>query len=78
MTQYKTVFGSLDAYATGGVEVIDDDPKFYAFSNVFAVASDAAPYEQVAVGKTSSTSWRWSEQRASARGGPPPTTSSPW
>ena len=51
MTQYKTVFGSLDAYATGGVEVIDDDPKFYAFSNVFAVASDAAPYEQVAVGK---------------------------
>jgi hypothetical protein len=49
MTQYTTVFGSLDHYEKGRVEVINDDPKFYAFSNVFEVASRAAPYEKVAV-----------------------------
>lgn len=48
---YTTVFGSLDHYDKGGVHVIDDDPKFYAFSNVFEVASRAAPYEKVAVGQ---------------------------
>lgn len=51
MTEYTTVFGSLDDYDKGGVEVINDDPKSYAFSNVFEVASNAAPYEKVAVGK---------------------------
>jgi hypothetical protein len=49
--QYTTVFGSLDAYRKGGIELIDDDPKHYAFSNMFEVASSAAPYEKVAVGK---------------------------
>ena len=51
MTQYTTVFGSLDNYEKGGVDVINDEPKFYAFSNVFEVASTAKPYEKVAVGK---------------------------
>jgi hypothetical protein len=51
MTQYTTVFGSLDGYDKGGVEVIDDDPKFYAFSNIFEVASTSQPYEKVAVAK---------------------------
>lgn len=51
MTNYTTVFGSLENYEKGGVEIINDDPKFYAFSNVFEVASNSAPYEKVAVGK---------------------------
>jgi hypothetical protein len=48
---YETLFGSLDSYEKGGVEVIDDDPKNYAFSNIFEVASLAKPFEQIAVGK---------------------------
>jgi hypothetical protein len=51
MTHYTTVFGSLDQYQKGRVEVINDDPRYYVFSNVFEVASRAAPYEKVAVGK---------------------------
>jgi hypothetical protein len=51
MSQYTTVFGSLDQFVKGGVHVIDDDPKYYAFSNVFEVANRAAPYEKVAVGQ---------------------------
>jgi hypothetical protein len=51
MTDVKTVFGSLHNYQKGGVEVIDDDPKNYVFSNVFEVAERSKPYERVAVGK---------------------------
>lgn len=50
MSDYKTVFGSLDDYAPGGVDPIDDDPKNYVFSNVFEVAAQSDPYERVAVG----------------------------
>ncbi|MBN1239456.1 MAG: hydroxyquinol 1,2-dioxygenase [Gammaproteobacteria bacterium] len=50
-TDTKTVFGSLDSYVKGGIEVIDDDRRHYAFSNVFEVASLAKPYEKVVVGK---------------------------
>ena len=46
-----TVFGSIDDYAKGGVQIIDDDPKNYVFSNVFEVAAKSAPYERVAVAK---------------------------
>jgi len=49
MTVYETKFGSLDSYDKGRVEVIDDDPKRYVFSNVFEVASRAKPYEKVVV-----------------------------
>ncbi len=51
MTQYTTVFGSLADYEKGGVEIVNDDPKYYAFSNVFEVATNSAPYEKVAVAK---------------------------
>ena len=51
MTQYVTRFGSLAHYEKGRVEVINDNPKNYTFSNMFEVASRAKPYEKVAVGK---------------------------
>lgn len=49
MTTYKTVFGSLDSYEKGRIEIIDDDPKHYAFSNIFEVANKSKSYERVAV-----------------------------
>lgn len=49
--QSSTVFASVDHFSKGGVEVIDDNPKDYAFSNVFEVAATSKPYEKVAVGK---------------------------
>lgn len=51
MPQYVTKFGSLDDFTKGGIEIIDDDPKHYAFSNMFEVASMSKPWEKVAVGK---------------------------
>jgi hypothetical protein len=48
---YVTRFGSLDHYDKGRVEIINDDPRHYAFSNIFEVASISKPYEKVAVGK---------------------------
>jgi hypothetical protein len=48
---YETRLASLASYEKGGVEVIDDDPKNYAFSNIFEVASLAKPFELVAVAK---------------------------
>ena len=35
VTAYVTRFGSLESYDKGTVEIVDDDPKHYAFSNVF-------------------------------------------
>jgi len=49
--EYQTVFGSLTHYEKGGVEIIEDNPKHYVFSNVFEVASKSKPYEKVCVGK---------------------------
>jgi len=49
--QYQTRFGSLSDYQKCGVEIIDDDPRNYVFSNVFEVAATSAPYERVAVAK---------------------------
>jgi hypothetical protein len=51
MRQHQTRFGSLQDFDKGRVEIIDDDPKNYVFSNIFDVASRSAPYERVAVGK---------------------------
>lgn len=48
---YVTRLASLASYEKGRVEVIDDDPKNYAFSNIFEVASRAKPFEQIAVAK---------------------------
>jgi hypothetical protein len=50
-TEFTTKFGSLRHYAKGAIEIVNDDPKHYAFSNVFEVCAAAAPYEKVVVGK---------------------------
>lgn len=49
MSGYRTAFASLHDYEKGGIEIVDDDPKRYAFSNVFEVAARAEPYEKVVV-----------------------------
>jgi hypothetical protein len=49
MTQ--TQFGSLQDYNKGGVQVIDDDPRNYVFSNLFEIASSSPPYARIAIGK---------------------------
>ncbi|MGH7413807.1 MAG: hydroxyquinol 1,2-dioxygenase [Candidatus Rokuibacteriota bacterium] len=51
MATQPTRFGSLRHFEKGGVEVIKDDAKNYVFSNMFEVASNALPYEKIAVGK---------------------------
>ena len=51
MPRYVTDFGSINHYNKGGVTVIDEDAKRYAFSNIFEVAAKSKPYERVAVGK---------------------------
>src|SRR5450631_548228 len=50
-TAYKTVFGSLARFEKGGVQIIDDNVKNYAFSNCFEIASKARPYEKVVFGQ---------------------------
>jgi hypothetical protein len=39
----------LEDYVKGDLEIINDNPKYYAFSNVFEVADKSAPYEKVVV-----------------------------
>jgi hypothetical protein len=51
LSQYTTQFGSLDAYQKGSLEIIDDDPKRYTYSNMFEVAATSKPWERVAVAK---------------------------
>lgn len=51
LSRFVTRFGSLEGFQKGRVEVIDDDPRHYAFSNIFEVASRSRPWEQVAVGQ---------------------------
>jgi hypothetical protein len=48
-SQFQTIFGSLKDYAKGDLEIINDNPKYYAFSNVFDVAAKSKPYEKVIV-----------------------------
>ena len=48
---YQTRFGSLAAFDKGGVQIIDDNVKNYAFSNCFEIASKAKPYERVVFGQ---------------------------
>lgn len=50
-TSFHTVFGSLDGYRKGEIEITSGDARHYVFSNVFEVASHSAPYEKVVVGK---------------------------
>jgi len=51
MAEHQTRFGSLEYFEKGGIQVINDDPKNYVFSNVYEVAAKAEPYEKIAVGK---------------------------
>ena len=51
MTEYVTKFGSLADYDKGSIDLINDQAKNYAFSNIFEVASSSKPWEKVAVGK---------------------------
>src|SRR5580658_4155488 len=51
MGRYKTAFGSIDHFNKGGVTVIDEDPRRYAFSNIFEVAAKSQPFERVCVAK---------------------------
>src|SRR5258708_32231633 len=51
MQKRRTTFASLENFRKGGVQPINDDPRNYAFSNIFEVASRAEPYEKIAVGK---------------------------
>src|SRR5229473_8209507 len=51
MHKRETVFASLENFQKGGIQVINDDPRNYAFSNIFEVASKADPWEKVAVAK---------------------------
>ncbi len=50
LSRFTTKFGSLDNFEKGHVEIVDDDPRHYAFSNIYEVASRSKPYEKVAVG----------------------------
>lgn len=50
-TEFTTKFGSLRHYVKGTIEIINDDPKNYTFSNVFEVCAKSAAYEKVVVGK---------------------------
>lgn len=50
-TTYQTKFGSLASYEKGGVQIIDDNVKNYAFSNCFEIANKAKPYEKVVFGQ---------------------------
>jgi hypothetical protein len=49
--EFATAFGSLGSYVKGDIEIINDDVRSYAFSNVFEVAATSAPYEKVVVAK---------------------------
>jgi len=51
MSSYQTKFGSLQDINKGRVELVDDDPKNYVFSNIFEVCAKARPYERIAVAK---------------------------
>ena len=48
---FHTAFGSLAKYEKGHIEIINDNPKYYVFSNVFEVANRSKPWEKVAVAK---------------------------
>jgi hypothetical protein len=65
---YATKFGSLASYDKGGVELIADDARHYAFSNIFEVAATTPPWERVAVAKN----WEYVLETVRAEG------TSPW
>jgi hypothetical protein len=65
---YTTKFGSLASYDKGGVALIADDARHYAFSNIFEVAATTPAWERVAVAKN----WEYVLETVRAEG------TSPW
>ena len=49
--QVHTVFGSLNDYTKGSIELVSGEARHYVFSNIFEVASKSKPYERIVVGK---------------------------
>ncbi|BCZ85410.1 hypothetical protein PTKU64_90850 (plasmid) [Paraburkholderia terrae] len=47
----ETLFGSLNSFKKGSIEIISGKAEHYAMSNVFEVANAAKPYEKIVVGK---------------------------
>ncbi len=45
---FKTEIGSLESYQKGTIE-LNDDLRHYAFSNIYEVANNSAPFERVQV-----------------------------
>lgn len=76
-TAFKTVFGSLDNYQKGSVEIVKGKASHYVFSNVFEVAERSAPYEKVVVGKNLDYVIETLRAEGRSPGSPVPTTSSP-
>ena len=66
--QYQTKFGSLDGFDKGGVELIADDARHYAFSNIYEVAAKMPAWDRVAVAKN----WEYVLETVRAEG------TSPW
>ena len=47
-----TVFGSIDSYSKGGVEITgNEEARDYLFSNMFEVAGNAEPWERIVIAK---------------------------
>lgn len=65
---YTTKFGSLANFEKGQVELIADDPRHYAFSNIFEVAATMPAWDRVAVAKN----WEYVLETVRAEG------TSPW
>ena len=51
MTEKRTEFGSLDNFQKGGIDIVDDDPRNYVFSNIYETAARSEPYERVCAAK---------------------------
>lgn len=49
---YRTRTASLKDYRKGSAELFGDDPKRYAFSNVYDVGNRFGPFERIAVTKS--------------------------
>jgi len=48
----KTVFGNIDNYVKGGVEITgNEEAKDYLFSNMYEVAANASPWERIVIAK---------------------------
>lgn len=61
---YTTKFGALADHQKGGVELVADDARHYAFSNIFDVASKMPAWDRVAVAKN----WEYVMEAVRAEG----------